>query len=145
MPVEGDQLLVTDMTGRGDILLPAGPVYDKQTPEQAAQAVLRGASSGLVHRQVAVDCVQMRRRKVITHIVATKYLARTDVAHLTYRDGRAIIRALPIAPVTANLSKRAQAWVFAGLQALADDEMVSLEAGVVCRTKPTSIFASGWQ
>lgn len=87
VPVGADGLLLADMTGRGDLVVPAGSVEDGETPEQAAQRVLFGAPRDLrVLRRVAVDQVQMRRRKVITHIVAALPLTQDDVADLAYCD-----------------------------------------------------------
>ncbi|MBO3681719.1 hypothetical protein [Streptomyces sp. NEAU-YJ-81] len=133
MPVETTHLLVAEL--RGDLLVPCGPVHNGQAPERAASKVLLGAPRGiLVLRQVAVDWVQMRRRQIITYVVATKPLTHADAARLTYRDGRADLWMLPIAQVTSALPTLAQARVLAGLKALAEEEMAYLEAGVVSRT-----------
>ncbi|MGW3661168.1 hypothetical protein ACWD6R_38525 [Streptomyces sp. NPDC005151] len=91
-------LLLVDITGHGDLMLPTGSMEVGETPEQAAQPVLLGASNTLtILRRVAVDQVQTRRRKVITHIVATQPLAQDDAAVLFYRDPRAVLLSMPCA------------------------------------------------
>ncbi|GAA1296214.1 hypothetical protein GCM10009579_74070 [Streptomyces javensis] len=133
----GTDLLLTELCG--DLLLPSGPVRDGQTPEQAAQQVLlRSPSSLPVHRQVAVDWSQTRRRQVFTHIVATYPLTHADAAFLTYRDGRAALRALPVSHAVAALPELARARVLAGLMALAAHEVVYLKAGVISRNERAS-------
>ncbi|GAA2340972.1 hypothetical protein SVIO_091140 [Streptomyces violaceusniger] len=136
MPIGTTHLLVAEL--RGDLLVPWGPIQNGQAPEQAAQNVLLGTPSGVpVFRRVAVDWVQMRRRQIFTHVVATKPLTRADTAPLTYRDGRADLCVLPTARATLALPAPARARVRAGLKALADGEMAYLEAGIVSRTEST--------
>ncbi|WP_406360621.1 hypothetical protein OH782_42215 (plasmid) [Streptomyces sp. NBC_01544] len=138
VPVGADGLLVADVTGRGDLLLPIGSVEDGHTPEQAAEHVLLGAPGGLsIFRQVAVDRVQTRRRQVITHIVATRCLTHEEAECLTYRDVRTTLCALPITQVIAELPERSRVRTLLGLRALAADETIYLEAGVARHTKPT--------
>jgi hypothetical protein len=45
VPVGADTLVVADL--RGLTMMPTGSVHDGQTPEQAAQDVLRGTPNGL--------------------------------------------------------------------------------------------------
>lgn len=133
-PVGADGLLVVDTLGRGDYAIPVGFVNDGQDLEQAAQLTLTGLPGGLsIQRRVALDQVQMRRRKVITHIVVTTPLTERDAARLTYHDPRADLRALPTARAVAELPPRAGERVLLGLQALAIGVMAYLEDGVVQR------------
>ncbi|MEV6132107.1 hypothetical protein AB0M05_35870 [Streptomyces violaceusniger] len=141
MPIGTTHILVAEL--RSDLLVPSGPVHNGQAPEQAAQNVLLGAPSGIpVHRRVAVDWVQMRRRQVFTYVVAANPLTHADAACLTYRDGRADLMVLPTAQATAALPALARARVLAGLKALADQEMAYLEAGIVSRTEPARLLDS---
>jgi hypothetical protein len=124
--------LVADMMGRGDFRIPVGSVNDDQAAEQAAQFTLPGLPGGLpIRRCVAVDEVQMRRRKVITHIVVTAPLTEADAARLAYRDPRAELRALPTGRAIAELPQRARERALLGLQALAIGVVAYLEDGVV--------------
>ncbi|MFB6988607.1 hypothetical protein ACFC0C_16035 [Streptomyces sp. NPDC056178] len=134
VPVAGDGLLLADMTGRGDLVLPVGPVEDGETPEQAAQQVLPGTPGSLpIVRLVAVDEVQMRRRKIITHIMVTGPITREDTAFLSYRDPRAVLRALPTVRAIADLPEGARTRALIGLQALAIGAVAHLESGTVQR------------
>jgi predicted transcriptional regulator len=78
----------------------------------------------------------MRRRKVITHIVASRPLSLADAASLTYRDPRALIRTIPTADVVGHLPECAHGRTLAALGALEHSELAHLEAGVVQRTEP---------
>ncbi|MEV7205272.1 MULTISPECIES: hypothetical protein [unclassified Streptomyces] len=110
----------------GDIpLLPTGAVEEGQSPEEAAQAVLTGLPGGLpIRRRVAVDQVQMRRRKVITHLVATESLTVQEANALAYRDARAQIRVFSTTQAIHALPERSRRRVLLGLQALAIGAMV---------------------
>ncbi len=115
-------------------MLPAGAVEHDQSPEEAAQAVLTGLPDGLpVRRRVAVDQVQMWRRKVITHIVVTAPLTRGQAETLTYRDPRAEVRVLPTVQAVAALPERAGARALLGLQALAIGALVYVRDGEIQR------------
>src|SRR2546423_14942376 len=93
VPVGADCLLVAETLG--SIVLPVDAVHDRETPWEAAQHVLRGAPNGVpALRHVLLDQKQMRRRKVITHVLATASMSRGDVAPLTYRDPRGELRVL---------------------------------------------------
>lgn len=134
VPVETSHLLLAEL--RSDLLVPCGPAHNGQAPEQAAQNVLLGAQSGLpVLRRVAVDRAQMRRRQILTYVVATKPLTHADAACLTYRDGRADLLVLPTVQATLAVPTLARARVLAGLKALAEEEAAYLEAGIVIRTE----------
>ncbi|GAA1153248.1 hypothetical protein GCM10009654_06010 [Streptomyces hebeiensis] len=141
VPVGADELLVADATGCGDIVLPTGSVENDESPEQAAQRALQGTRRDLpVLRQVAVNQVQMRRRKVISHLVATHPLTHEDAADLAYRDPRAVLRVLPTGQAITELPEKAQARLLLGLQALAIGVMAYLEDDVVQRLE--SVLAS---
>ncbi|MFE5092577.1 hypothetical protein ACFRCI_19980 [Streptomyces sp. NPDC056638] len=130
----GDGLLLADMTGRGGLALPVGPVEDGETPEQAAQQVLVGAPSGLpILRRVVVDEVRMRRRKITTDILVIGPVTREDTAFLSYRDPRAVLRALPTVRAIADLPEDARARALIGFQTLAIGTVAHLEAGTVQR------------
>ncbi|MFD8965089.1 hypothetical protein ACFV0C_08805 [Streptomyces sp. NPDC059568] len=141
VPVGADGLLTADVTGHGDLVLPVGNVEDHQTPEEAAQLVLPGAPNGLpILRRVAVDQVQMRRRKVVTHIVVTSSLTQKDAMGLAYRDPRAILRVLHTTQAVAELPERARARALLGLQALAIGVMAYLEDGTVQRLESVATY-----
>jgi hypothetical protein len=94
IPVGTDCIAVADL--RGLLMLPVGSVHDGQTPEEAGYQVLTDPSGGLkLLRLVAVDTVQLRRRKVITHVVAAAPMTREAVTGLVYRDPRATVRVMP--------------------------------------------------
>ncbi|WP_371551566.1 hypothetical protein [Streptomyces sp. NBC_00554] len=141
-----DQLLVIEHAG---LLLPVGAVHDGQMPEEAAKAVLRLEPDGIhVLRRVAVDQRQpTRRRKVITHIVATKPLAPDDIVRLTYRDPRAAIRVIPLGQVTAHLPPCAHRRTLAALNALEQDKTAYLDSGTIRRTEPSAsrLTEHSWQ
>ncbi|MFJ4623662.1 hypothetical protein [Streptomyces sp. NPDC088812] len=93
VPVGADCITVVDL--RGILMLPVGGVYDGQTPEEAGYRVLVDPSGGLrLLRRVAVDWVQTRRRKVITHIMAAAPMTRAAATGLVYRDPRATVRVM---------------------------------------------------
>ncbi|MGW0825205.1 hypothetical protein [Streptomyces sp. NPDC002845] len=130
VPVGADCLAVADL--RGILMLPVGGVYGGQTLEQAAQRVLSGAPDGPpLLRRVAVDWVQMRRRKVVTHVLAAAPMTREAVAALAYRDPRATVRVMPTSQLIDRVWPKARLRILVGLQALATGETASIEAGVV--------------
>ncbi|MFJ2818528.1 hypothetical protein [Streptomyces sp. NPDC087294] len=117
--------------------LPTGPVDDGQSPEEAAQAVLTGLPGGLpVHRRVVVDQIQMRRRKIITHLVVTAPLTTHEANALTYRDPRAEVRTVRTARVLPCLPERARFRALLGLQTLATGATLYLRDGEVQRLEP---------
>ncbi|MGX1915365.1 hypothetical protein ACWIID_42115 [Streptomyces phaeochromogenes] len=119
----------------GTIIVPTGSVHDGQKPAEAAQDVLRGAPDGLpLLRRVALSCVQMRRRKIITHVLATEPMTREDAGRLSYRDPRADVRVLPTMHVVDSLTAGGRQRVLAALQALATGETAYIEGGVVRRS-----------
>lgn len=86
VPVGADHLLTADTPGCRSLVLPTGIVNEGETPEQAAQSLLEGTPGGLPGlRRVAVDQVQMQRRKIITYFVVTQPLTRLQAATLIYR------------------------------------------------------------
>ncbi|MFC9620090.1 hypothetical protein ACFTXM_08860 [Streptomyces sp. NPDC056930] len=138
-PVGANGLLLADMTGCGGLVLPVGPVEDGETTEQAAQQVLVDAPSGLpILRRVAVDEVQMRRRKIITHILATGPITREDTIFLSYRDPRVVLRALPTVRAIADLPEDSRARALISLQALAIGAVAHLRSGTVQRLEPVA-------
>ncbi|MFF4031530.1 hypothetical protein ACFYZ2_17555 [Streptomyces sviceus] len=141
VPVGADCLLVAETLG--SIVLPVDAVHDGETPWEAAQHVLRGASNGIpVLRHVVLDQKQMRRRKVITHVLATASVSRGDVAPLTYRDPRGELRVLSTDRVIDRLPTMAKLRVLVALQALAVNTTAYLEDGVV-QDPPPAELASG--
>ncbi|MFB7741892.1 hypothetical protein [Streptomyces sp. NPDC056132] len=129
-------LLVADTTGRGDILLPVGPVQNGQTLGQAAQQLLGRPDLIPVHRRVVLDQTQTRRRTVTTHLLATRPCSAEDAAALTYRDPRAVLRVLPTSRAVAALPERARARTLLGLQALATGRTAYLIDGTLSPTPP---------
>ncbi|MFI7103303.1 hypothetical protein ACIBK8_28605 [Streptomyces sp. NPDC050161] len=130
IPVGVDALAVVDFLG--SIMMPTGTVHTGQTPEQAAQDVLHGAPDGLpLLRRVVLTRSQTRRRKVITHVLATTPMTRADVGHLKYRDPRADVRVLPTMRIINGLPTPARLLALVGLQALATGETAYLEGGLV--------------
>ncbi|WP_172387217.1 hypothetical protein [Streptomyces sp. MNP-20] len=118
IPVGTDALVITDL--RGLISLPAGPVAPDQSPQEAAQHVLRGAPGDLPElRHVVLASAQMRRRKVITHVLATAPITPKTAAHLAYHDPRAEVRVWPTMTVIDNVASLTQVRVLVGLQVLA--------------------------
>ncbi|MFC9624434.1 hypothetical protein ACFTXM_32145 [Streptomyces sp. NPDC056930] len=88
-----------------------------------------------------MDEVQMRRRKIITHILVTGPITREDTARLTYRDPRAVLRALPTVRAIADLPEDARARALIGFQALTIGAVAHLEAGTVQRLEPVASAA----
>ncbi|MFF0754384.1 hypothetical protein [Streptomyces sp. NPDC004267] len=118
IPVGADHLVLVRTCGI--LAIPTGAVEYTQSPEGAARTVLTGLPDGLpVRRHVAVQSVQMRRRQVITHTVATSPLHPEQVSCLVYRDPRAEVCILPTADAVAALTDRGRARLLLGLQALA--------------------------
>jgi hypothetical protein len=139
IPVGADALVVADL--RGSILVPTGMVQHGQTPQQAAQDVLRGAPEGLpLLRRVALAWVQTRRRKVITHVLATVPMPRMDVGCLIYRDPRADVRVLPTMHAVGDLPKQARLRILVGLQALATGKTAYIEGGEVRPYAPPELL-----
>ncbi|MFE7660400.1 hypothetical protein [Streptomyces celluloflavus] len=132
-PVGATSLVLPCLPG-GALVLPTGTVQEGQSPEEAAQAVLTGLPHGLpVRRRVAVDQVQMRRRKITTHIVVTAPLTVREARALTYRDPRAGVQVLLTAQALAALPERAQMRALLGLQALAIGAMIYMRDGEIQR------------
>ncbi|MYX77625.1 hypothetical protein [Streptomyces sp. SID3915] len=128
-PVGATGLVLPCMPG-GAMVIPTGTVEAGQSPEEAAQTVLTGLPNGLpIRRRVAVSQVQMRRRKVITHLIVTASLAVQEANSLVYRDVRAEVRVLPTDHAVAALPEKARARVLLGLQALAIGAMVYVRDG----------------
>lgn len=139
IPVGSDSLAVADL--RGAILMPTGAVHAGQTPEQAAQDVLRGNPDGLPHlRRVALAWVQTRRRKVITHVLATAPMTREATEQMTYRDPRADIRVLPTLHVLNDQPAPGRLRILVALQALAIGETAYIEGGMVRPAAPPDLI-----
>jgi hypothetical protein len=130
IPVGADALVVADL--RGLITLPTGSVHDGQTPEQAAQDVLRGSTDGLpLLRRVVLTSTQTRRRKVITHHLATEPMTRQTVGQLIYRDPRADVRVLPTLRVLDSVTAAGKQRILVALQALATGTTAYIEGNTV--------------
>lgn len=130
IPVGSERLLVAETLG--SICLPVDAVRDGESPRQAAQHVLLGASNGIpVLGRVAVDQKQMRRRKVITHVLATTPLSCDDVAPLTYRDPRGELRILPTERVIDLMPDRSRPRVHLALQGLTVGQTIYLGDGAL--------------
>lgn len=139
VPVGADALVVVDLLG--GLMIPTGSVPDGQTPQQAAQDVLRGAPGGLpLLRRVALAWVQARRRKVITHVLATEPMTHEDVGQLIYRDPRADVLVLPTMRVVDELPTPGRLRVLVGLQALATGETAYLEGDEVRHYAPPGLI-----
>ncbi|MEU2585319.1 hypothetical protein ABZ612_20625 [Streptomyces avermitilis] len=140
IPVGADALVVADL--RGLITLPTGAVHGGQTPEQAAQDVLRSATDGLpLLRRVILASTQTRRRKVITHHLATEPMTRQMVGELIYRDPRADVRVLPTLRVLDSVTAAGQQRILVALQALATGATAYIEGNVVLPSLPPSLQA----
>ncbi|MGW7715558.1 hypothetical protein ACWGKK_14745 [Streptomyces chartreusis] len=139
LPVGADCLAVADL--RGALMLPVGGVFDEQTPEEAAHHVLAGPPGELrLLRRVAVDWVQARRRKVITHVLAAAPMTHSAVEALAYRDPRATVRVMPTLQFVDQMWPPARTRVLVGLQALATGETTCLEGGVVRPSLPPEVI-----
>lgn len=140
IPVGADALVVADL--RGLIMLPTGAVHDGQTPEQAAQDVLRGATDGLpLLRRVVLASTQTRRRKVITHHLATEPMTRQAVGELIYRDPRVDVRVLPTLRVLDSVTAEGQQRILVALQAMATGTTAHIEGNVVLPSLPPGLQA----
>ncbi|MDQ0904488.1 hypothetical protein QFZ22_000473 [Streptomyces canus] len=140
VPVGADALVVADLSGL--IMLPTGAVHDGQTPEQAAQDVLRGIPGGLpLIRRVALASTQMRRRKVVTHYLATEPMTRETVGELTYRDPRAHVRVLPTLRVLDSATAAGQLRILVAFQALATGATAYIEGSVVLPSLPPGLLS----
>lgn len=139
IPVGAHELALASVPGSA-LVLPTGAVEHDQSPEEAAQAVLTGLPGGLpVRRRVAVEQVQLRRRKIITHLVVTAPLTRCVAEQLAYRDVRATVHVLPTVQAVAALPQRARARALLGLQALAIGAMVHIRDGEVQRLESVPV------
>ncbi|MGW3447387.1 hypothetical protein [Streptomyces sp. NPDC001076] len=124
------------------IMLPTGAVHDGQTQEQAAQDILRGTLDGLPGlRRVAMASTQTRRRKVITHLLATEPMTRETVGELIYRDPRADVRVLPTLRVLDSVTAAGQLRILVALQALATGTTAYIEGSVVLPSLPPGLLA----
>jgi hypothetical protein len=133
VPVGADELALACLLG-SILVLPTGTVEHDQSPEEAAQAVLTGLPYGLpLQRRVAVYQAQMRRRKVITHLVVTDPLTRGMAETLTHHDPRAKVRILPTVQAVAALPPHGRSRALLGLQALAIGAMVYVRDGEIQR------------
>ncbi|MFD4258519.1 hypothetical protein ACFWR9_13015 [Streptomyces sp. NPDC058534] len=92
-------------------------------------------------RRVAVDWVQMRRRKVITHVLAAAPISCEAVMSVSYRDPRATVRVMPALQVIDQVWPPARTRILVGLQALATGETAFIEAGQVQADMPSFLTA----
>ncbi|ATM24831.1 hypothetical protein SMD44_p20048 (plasmid) [Streptomyces alboflavus] len=139
VPIGADSLVVADLLG--GIMIPTGSVHDSQTPEQAALNVLQGPEDGLpLLRRVALAWVQMRRRKVITHVLATAPMTRGEAERLAYHDPRAAVRVLPTMRIVDELPEPGRLRFLVGLQSLATGETAHIEGDVVRPCSPPDLF-----
>ncbi|MCM3264761.1 hypothetical protein M3765_12115 [Streptomyces thermoviolaceus] len=139
VPVGADCITVVDL--RGMLMLPVGALHDGQTPEEAGYRVLTDPSGRLrLVRRVAVDSVQTRRRKVITHVMAAAPMTRGTVRSLVYRDPRAIVRVMPTLQVLDQWSI-GRTRLLVSLQAMATGDTACIEGGVVQAQVPSALGA----
>jgi hypothetical protein len=129
MPVGADCLAVADL--RGMLMLPVGDVHRGQTLEEAAQRVLASHEGFPFLRRVVVDRVQTRRRKVITHVLASAPMTYAAVDGLTCRDPRADLRVIPTLQFIDEVWYKARLRILVGLQALATGTTACIEDGAV--------------
>lgn len=115
--VEPDHLVLNDTSGRGDFVLPGAPITGRQVPVEAARRALFG-SVAPVFVPVAIDHVQMRRRQVTVHLLASLPIPRIEAAELAPGDRRATPRILPVKDALALLPSRARTRATAGLATL---------------------------
>ncbi|MFJ3310735.1 hypothetical protein ACIPSA_48910 [Streptomyces sp. NPDC086549] len=140
VPVGPDCLAVADL--QGTLMLPVGGVNDGQTLQEAAHHILSGPNGGLqLLRHVAVDSIQTRRRKVITHILAATPTTPHTLEELVYRDPRATVRALPTLRLLDTVRPTARTRIVVGLQALATGQTALIKAGVVQAEPPADLQA----
>lgn len=114
LPVGADCLAVADL--RGMLMLPVGDVPTGQTPEEAAQHVLASPEDLPPLRRVVINQVQTRRRKVITHVLASAPMTRAAVDALAYRDPRANVRVMPTLEFIDQVWPMARLRILVGLQ-----------------------------
>lgn len=134
IPVGADCLVVADLCGM--LMLPVGDVRVGQSPEEAAQRVLAPRESLPLLRRVVVHRVQTRRRKVITHVLASEPMTCAAVDDMTYRDPRADVRVMPTVQFIGEVRPEAGLRILVGLQALATGTTACIEGGVVLNGSP---------
>jgi hypothetical protein len=91
-------------------------------------------------RRVAVDWVQMRRRKVITHVMAAAPMTGEAVTGLIYRDPRATVRVIPTLQFLDQWPT-GRARLLVSRQALATGDPACIEDGVVRTQVPSDLAA----
>jgi hypothetical protein len=140
IPVGAGCLAVADLQGL--LMLPVGGVFGQQTPMEAASRVLFGPPGDLrLLRRVAVDWVQTRRRKVITHVMATAPLTPDNVERLIYRDARARVRVMATHQFVDQVWPGVRPRILVGLQALATGTTAYLAGGIVQPLLPPELAA----
>lgn len=146
IPVGTDCLAVADL--RGMLMLPVGDVRVGQSPEEAAQRVLASREGLPILRRVVVDRVQTRRRKVITHVLASALMTSAAVDGLAYRDPRANVRVMPTYQFIGEVRPEARLRILVALQALATGTTACIEGGAVRDGSPplsnTAAQSSPW-
>lgn len=134
MPVGADCLAVADL--RGMLMLPVGDVRVGQSPEEAAQRVLASREGLPLLRRVVVDRVQTRRRKVITHVLASAPMTCAAADNMAYRDPRADVRVIPTVQFIGEVRPEPRLRILVALQALATGTTACIEDGVVLDRSP---------
>ncbi|MFE9679490.1 hypothetical protein ACFYO5_36200 [Streptomyces sp. NPDC006259] len=130
VPVGADSITVIDL--RGMLMLPVGCVHDGQTPKEAGYRTLADPGGHLrILRRVTIDCVQTRRRKVITHVFAAAPMTREAVTGLVYRDPRATVRVMPTLQFLDRAWPSGRGRLVVSLQALATGETARIDDGIV--------------
>lgn len=126
-----DLLLVTDPNNRGYIELPGSLTHRHETPEAAAERVVRDRL-GLTlpaGRLVGLDRVVRPNRSVITHIFATGPLTRRQISTVNLRNTRDTVRILSTVNALPLLPPRSRARADSGLKALSARTVALLGTG----------------
>ncbi|GFE08625.1 hypothetical protein Scani_48930 [Streptomyces caniferus] len=132
-----DFLIVTDPNRRGYIELPGSLTHRHETPEAAAERVVRDLL-GLTlpaGQLVGIDRVEHPNRSVITHIFAAGPLTRRQTRTLRLHNTGDTVRLLSTANALPLLPPRSRGRAAAGLKALAADTVAHLGTGA---TPPNS-------
>ncbi len=126
-----DLLIVTDPNRRGYIELPGSLTHRHETPEAAAERVVRDLL-GLTlptGQLVGIDRLEHPNRSVITHIFAAGPLTRRQTRTLRLHNTGDTVRLLSTANALPLLPPRSRARAAAGLKALAAGTVAHLGTG----------------
>ncbi|WP_043684358.1 hypothetical protein [Streptomyces xylophagus] len=129
IPVGVAGLAVADLHGL--LMLPVGDIRTGQSPREAAERILTSGDVLPHLRRVLVDQVQMRRRKVITHVLAPTPTTCAAIDRLVYRDPRATLRVMPTVQFIGEVRPEARLRTLVALQALATGTTAWIDGGVV--------------